>query len=249
MNIIKDGIYHRSTMESSFAPKLNPILITVAGMLLTTMVICSGCARKPISSTFSTTSIATSPSTISTTAISSTTTGSTPASSTPISSTIYQQYTNLAVKFHALLTFSLNNTNVSYPTDLAVPQVPVIWSGTSFSGTLHESGPGEDITDRVAGTISADGNVLVSLAYSRQVLRTTNSGTAFSVSLASVPLDIGASPGTYVYSGASIQGYVSGINYADGTIVSGQIVASTIYVSTDWGNIQQPPTLTIIFGK
>ena len=143
----------------------------------------------------------------------------------------------------------MNNTNISYPTDLAVPQVPVIWSGMSFSGTLHESGSGEDITDKVAGTISADGKVLVSLVYSRQVLRTTNSGTAFSVSLSNVPLDIGVSSGAYNYSGAALQGYVSGITYVDGTIISGQIIPSTVYVSTDWGNTQQPPTLTIVFGK
>jgi hypothetical protein len=119
----------------------------------------------------------------------------------------------------------------------------------SFSGKLQESGPGEDITDRVSGTVSADGRILVSLVYSRQILRTNNSSTSFSVSLSNVPIDIGTILGSYNYSGAVIQGYISSITYVDGTIVSGQIVASTTYGSTDWGNIQQPPTLTITFGK
>ncbi len=218
----------------------------VVPIVVAIMVACTGCARNLETSPLPPVSTSSTP--FSSTPVPSSPISSILVSSSSVSSSGLQQYKNLAVKFHAVLTFSLNNVNVSYPTDLAVPEVPITWSGTSFSGTLHESGPGEDITDKVAGTISADGKVVISLVYSRQVLRTTNSGTAFKVTLSNVSLEAGTIPGTFNYSGAVIRGYFSEIYYADGTIVSGQIVPSTIYISTDWENTQQSPTLTIAFG-
>ena len=221
----------------------------VAVVTIMVVGVCFGCSQKHIPTTSTNQSKTTSTSvnsTVITSLVVSSTTTTLSSTTNPI---IWQRYANLGVKFHAVLTFSVNNSKISYPTDLAVPQVPSTWSGLSFSGKLPESGPGEDITDKVDGTVSTDGKVLVSLIYSRQILRTTNSGTSFSVSLSNVPLDVGNTSGTYGYSGTAIQGYISAISYADGTIVSGQIVASTTYVSSDWGSIQQPPILSITFGK
>jgi hypothetical protein len=233
---------------------LIPKYVDVIALVATALIIGSGCAQKttqtpstftsatattPISSIVGTSNVGTSTIASSTTAVSSSTTNF----------LVFQQYTSLAIVFQALVTFNVNNTNVTYPSNLFVPQVPITWSGASFSGTLHESGPGEDITDKVAGVISADARTMVSLIYSREIVRATNSVTSYSISIFSLPLAAVNTSGIYIYSGFAIQGYVSEISYLDGTIVSGKLVASTTYVSSDWGNIQQPPTLTITFGK
>jgi hypothetical protein len=186
------------------------------------------------------------------TASTSTSTTLLPVSTTTITSTStntvnFQQYKSLAVDFRAVITFSISNTTTSYPTELAVPLVPITWNGLSFSGSLQESGIGEDVTDTVNGTVSADGKALVQLVYSRQIMRSTATGTYYSVTLQSVPLNAGIIAGLFNFTGSSIQGYATAINYIDGPIVSGQINATTTYVSTDWGNAQ-PPTLSITFG-
>jgi hypothetical protein len=194
-----------------------------------------GCGQK--TSSITSTTLPTSVSTSTTTALSVTT-----------SPVMVQQDRNLAIVFHALITFSIN-PNTSYATDLAVPAVPITWTGLLFSGNLQESGPGEDITDNVGGTISADGTSLITLVYSRKILRTNNTGTSYDIALHNVPLDTSINNLTFRYSGAVIQSYVSSISYADGTVNSGQIVSSNNYVSTDWANTQNPPTLTLTFGK
>ena len=186
----------------------------------------------------------------STTALTTTSTSLTATVSTLTADRAFlQQYKNWGVSFHAIVAFNINNTNTSYPSEFTVPQVPITWSGLAFSGTLQESGHGEDITDQVTGAFTADGKTLASLVYSRQILRTTGSGTYFSVALQDVPLIVIATVGSFSFTGSVIQNYIIGINYADGPVVSGQVTASTSYVSTDWASIQQPPNLMLTFGR
>jgi len=217
-------------------------IIQVTAAIATVGLMSYGCTPKSITSSSTTTSATA----VTTTSTSLTTTVST--STTDLA--LLQQYKNLGVSFHAIVTFNINNTNASYPSDFTVPQVPITWNGLGFSGRLLESGPGEDITDEMTGTVTADGKTLASLVYSRQILRTTGSGTYFNITFQAVPVNITIdSTGSFSFTGAAVQSYVTGINYADGPVVSGQVTASTSYVSTDWASSQQPPNLLLTFGK
>jgi hypothetical protein len=212
--------------------RLALVLTIVAGAIV-------GCTQKSSTLPAISSSTTTSPQSTSTANITSVTTNT----------VVFQSFHSFAADFRAFITFTVSNTTASYPTELAVPQVPVTWNGLSFSGNLQESGPGEDITDEVSGTVSPDGNTLSQLIYSRKIMRTTNTGTYFSITLRGVPLNAGLITGLYSFSGALLQQYVITINYMDGPIVSGQIEASTAYLSTDWANTQQMPALTLTFGN
>jgi hypothetical protein len=212
------------------------VRIFPVGIIVTAIALMSfGCTQKST----------TSASTLTSTTLPLSTTAITTSSMNTVN---FQQYKSLGVDFRAVITFSISNTTTSYPTELAVPQVPITWNGLSFSGNLQESGVGEDVTDTVNGSVSADGKTLVQLVYSRQIMRTTATGTYYSITLQSVPLNAGTIAGLFNYSGANIQGYVKAINYIDGPIVSGQINAITTYISADWANTQ-PPTLSLTFGN
>ena len=159
----------------------------------------------------------------------------------------------LAASLYGVVTFSFSGTTVVFPTQLFVPAVPIAWSGTSFSGHLEETGPGEDVTDEVSGVVSNDGNTALSLTYSRQVIRrTAGNGTFYRVSLKNVQT-IGPTGaiGVVAKSGADVRYYVVKVEYSDGSLSGGQIVPNTTYVSTDWANTNpgQVPTLQATFAK
>ncbi len=152
------------------------------------------------------------------------------------------------------MTFEFAGTAKTFP---SVPPVPITWAGTSFTGRLEEAGPGEDITYQASGAVSKDGDTLLSLAYSRQVIRpSANSGVFYRVTLQNVPVVNAADgaangPGKFEKAGAELQNYVVNIEYADGPLSGGRIAPNTTYVSTDWTNTGtgQTPTLKLAFGK
>ena len=156
---------------------------------------------------------------------------------------------HLAVSLQADMTFLSGGRNLSFPTQLFVPPVPITRNGASFSGRLEESGPGEDVTDLVNGTVSPDGATLLSLVYSRQVLRSAGTGTFYQVTLQNLPL-ASATLGAYSGNGPGLQTYVTGIAYEDGPLNGTQIMPTTTYVSTDWaGASGQKPALTLTFSN
>ena len=193
------------------------------------------------------------PASISNTVPAGTTSQPTASTSAPVTSNHLaqlQQNGHLAVTFHALMTFNTSGKTITFPSELFVPPVPIAWSGTSFAGRLEESGPGEDVTDEVSGTVSADGTTLISMVYWRQVLRTgVNSGTYYHVTLQSLPIVV-PSVGTFNGSGVDLQKHVVNIDYADGSLSGGRIVPATTYVSTDWTTgAGQMPSLSLTFTR
>ncbi len=169
---------------------------------------------------------------------------------------LIQKNGNLSVKFSGVMTFEYSGTQVTSFSELAVEGVPIIWMERLFSGKLEEFGAGEDITDEVHGSLSADGNWIETFYYSRQILRkTTNpSGTFYRITLKNVPITGAANgstagPGNFIKSGADAQKYITKIEYADGPVKGGQINSTTKYVTTDWGNTGkgQVPTMKVTF--
>jgi hypothetical protein len=165
---------------------------------------------------------------------------------------ILQGRTTLTVDFFGLVTFQTGASTITFPTVFFVHGVPIKWSGVSFTGHLEEAGPGEDITDTVVGTVSADGNTLASLVYDRRIIRPSlATGTSYRVILRDVPLFSGSALGAFQTTGVDIRQYVSAIEYADGPVTNGQIVSAFAYVNTDWTNTGagQSPTLKLSFGS
>ncbi len=171
---------------------------------------------------------------------------------------LIQQNGNLSVRFFSVMTFSSSGTLVTAPSELGVSGVPINWMGVIFNGRLEEFLAGEDTTDEVHGSVSADGNWIESMYYSRQILRTTAnpSGTFYRISLKSVPISGAASgstlgPGNFEKSSGDIQKYITQIEYADGPVIDSKINSITKYISTDWGNTfkGQIPTLKLTFAQ
>lgn len=182
--------------------------------------------------------------------------GPSPTTTTPVTTTtgpshlaVLQGTGAFTVDFSALVTFRSGQSETTLPAVFFVHGVPIAWSGTAFAGHLEEQGAGEDITDTVQGSVSADGNTLVSLVYSRRVIRTAYSnGTAYTVTLKDVPLASASRVGAFQGNGADLQRYVAGVQYLDGQVSGGQIISNFEYVGTDWtAGGAQSPTLKLSF--
>ncbi len=210
-------------------------MATLAGAILALTVFLPGCTPSAASTT-------------------SKQTGTTPptTSTGPNHLTFLQGTASLSVDLFGLVTYRTGTATATFASVFFVHSGPVKWSGTTFSGHLEEAGAGEDITDTVEGSVSADGYNLVSLTYSRVIIRpAVANGTSYTVSLAGVPLASGSNVGAFQLAGAGVQKYVSAIKYADGKLNGTQIVSSFEYVSTDWANTNpsEQPTLKVTFGQ
>jgi hypothetical protein len=171
---------------------------------------------------------------------------------------VIQEYGNLSARFYGLMTFKSSGTEVSFPSEFSVPPVSINWMGGVFNGKLEETGAGEDVTYEVHGGMSADGNWVDSVYFSRQILRKSanNSGSFFRVTLRSVPMvstvnGAASQLGSFEKTGADVQKYISKIEYADGPMNGNQIASNTDYVSTDWKNTNSArmPVLKLVLGK
>jgi hypothetical protein len=205
-----------------------------------------------------------------TTAQSSATSTPTGQTSTPLTSTnpaspssiqnilaVVQQTGNMSVSLSAIVSLQVSASTVSYPTVFAADQIPITWTGVNFNGRIEEQGPGEDLVDEAHGSLSADGNRVESMYFSRQVTRpSANSGTFFRVTLTQVPIvtivnGAATKPGIFDQTSTNLQQYVTKIEYLDGPLVNGQISSLSTYVSTDWlnNNPGQTPSLKLTFAN
>ncbi len=172
--------------------------------------------------------------------------------STPVSQSQYnlvavQQNKYLTARLYGLMTFDFAGTIVTFPTELTIASVPISWMGQVFNGQLEAVGPGKDITDQVHGSVSADGAWLLSLSYSRQIIRPGRDGVFYRITLKNVPIgkvaNGTASEDRSFQKEGDIQKYIEEIEYIDGLLDGNKIVPTTTYISADWANSsegQQP---------
>jgi len=166
---------------------------------------------------------------------------------------VIQQYKYLIARFYGSMTFDFKGTPFTFPTELTISSVPVTWMGQIFDGSTENNGPGNDVTDEVHGSVSADGKWVLMLSYSRQIARPAQKSIFYRVTLKNVPIDkagfgTGVASGTFDESG-DVQKYIDKIEYMDGIFENGQITPSITYISTDWSNPNQSlqPALKIAF--
>jgi hypothetical protein len=159
----------------------------------------------------------------------------------------------LIARLYGVMTFDYSGTTVTFPTELIISSVPLVWMGPIFDGKVENNGPGNDVTDQVHGSVSADGTWIVSLSYSRQIIRPGDKSLSYRITLKNVPIanaDTGTTntPGTFEKT-SDVQKYVQTIEYNSGIFTGGKIVPAITYVSTDWENAKtgMQPALKITF--
>ena len=69
---------------------------------------------------------------------------------------LLQQNRYLKGRLYGLAAFDYAGTIMTFPSEFTVASVPIEWMDVIFSGKLEEGGPGEDVTDQVHGSVSAD---------------------------------------------------------------------------------------------
>lgn len=159
----------------------------------------------------------------------------------------------LIARLYGVMTFDYSGTTVTFPTELIISSVPLVWMGPIFDGKVENNGPGNDVTDQVHGSVSADGTWIESLSYQRQIIRPGDKSLSYRITLKNVPIANAATgttttPGTFEKT-SDIQKYVQTIEYNSGIFTGGKIVPAITYVSTDWENAKQgmQPALKITF--
>ena len=152
----------------------------------------------------------------------------------------------LTARFYGLMTFDFNGEIFAWPTELAISSVPLVWMGQVFNGKIEVNG----LTDQVHGAISADGEWLLNLSYSRTILGST-SRTSYSLTLKNVPL-IGTTAnkpisGSFEKKG-DVQKYIETIEYQSKALPGFSPENDAKYISTDWSNSSSSvPALKITF--
>jgi hypothetical protein len=148
----------------------------------------------------------------------------------------------MTARLYGLMTLDFEGQQISWPTELTISSVPLQWMGQVFNGTVKAN----SLTDQVHGSISADGQWLLTLTYSRQVVQSA-SGVNYSVKLRNVP--IGSSANDTVKAGnfektGDVAKYVEEIGYVAGP-------PKSTYISIDWANSGQglQPILEVTFEK
>jgi len=163
---------------------------------------------------------------------------------------LLQQNGYVNARLFGLMTFAISTTSFTYPTDLTISSVPIVWMGQVFNGST-KGGPGGYTTDFVHGGVSPDGAWLLSFSYSRQIIRPGGSSTYYSVELKNIPLgQVGAAkPGIFEQKG-DVQKYVVQISYLGGgfSVPEG---SSSAYMYTDWTSTTEgrQPVLGVTFEK
>ena len=174
-----------------------------------------------------------------------------PASTTQGALTALQQYKYMNARLYGQMTFDIDGEQFTWPAELIIASVPLEWMGQVFNGTLKAGASGNDLTDKIHGSVSADGAWLLSLSFSRQIVRIGENGTYYRVTLKNVPIGANSyvtAPGVFEKVG-DIQKYVEEIQYIDGRWDGSKIIPNVNYISTNWVNTRSglQPILKLTF--
>jgi hypothetical protein len=165
--------------------------------------------------------------------------------------TALQQYKYMNARLYGQMTFDIDGEQFTWPAELIIASVPLEWMGQVFNGTLTAGASGNDLTDKIHGSVSADGAWLLSLSFSRQIIRIGENGTYYRVTLKNVPIGVNSyvvEPGKFEKVG-DIQKYVEEIQYIDGRWDGSKIIPNVNYISTNWINTRNglEPVLKLTF--
>jgi hypothetical protein len=158
---------------------------------------------------------------------------------------------NVTVGFTALMTFDVTgdfSQQFTWPATLAVPAVPITWTGNVFNGAAEDKQEGSALTDTVHGSISPDGAWINEMTYSRS-LSSQFSRVYFLVTLRDVPItrvagaenDNATIVADFIKKGSDIRKHIAKIEYFTG----GETTAT--YSSADWDDANGILNLNVEF--
>ena len=116
--------------------------------------------------------------------------------------------------------------------------INITWSGTSFSGSRA---PKSYFSDEISGTVSSDGNTLVTLDYKSHYISTdTSSGVPWiieetiEIRLQNVPISPGGPLFMTIVNGSGVQSCVATITDHTTNVKNGQQISESTLVSPVW---------------
>ena len=178
----------------------------------------------------------------------------TPANNATIPTSLSANRNYLSARFSGLVTFNVSGATVINATEFTMPRVPLVWAGHSFSGEIKQIGHLEYILYQTAGNVSPDGSKLESVVYSRKIIRASNDGNFYRISISNLPISSAANASqqgweTFKGTGADLQNYITMIEYAAGPTAGEEINPQTTYLSTDWANMNpgKKPVFSLSF--
>ena len=108
--------------------------------------------------------------------------GPEPTNSVPQVLRLVQDKNSVSASLTATMTFDDHGTKVTLPTECSVKDVPIMWSGNVFYGSVYEDAD-ERVISAVRGTISPDGSWIDTLKFSRQASGKSPTGLEFEITL------------------------------------------------------------------
>jgi len=171
------------------------------------------------------------------------------------SSSSLQQFGNVSASFLGLVTFESFGQTFTNPSEFGVPPIGIQWMGLIFNGTLAGAGFGKDITYQVHGSVSADGNWVESMFFSRQIVDSTGNSDFYRVTLRNVPLAQAVDSDKKAIAscqrnGSDVQRFLVKLEYSygpAGATATQQPLNTLNYISTDWKSTECAALLKLTF--
>jgi len=140
---------------------------------------------------------------------------------------LIQQNDSMSISLNVTSTFNNRSKMVTIPSEYAVTDVPVIWSGLMFSGGTYEDDKG-NVSSTIIGFLSSDGTWIESMTYSKTIVGQSMMGITYEVKLRNIPIfDEETGQPVNFEETLNVEKYVTSIKYS-------QLGIS--YVSSDWDN-------------
>jgi len=159
--------------------------------------------------------------------------------------------TTISVRLYGIMEYATYGIRFTHPTTLEVLTVPTGWMNYSFRGFDLRQEATQTITDQVHGTVSADAAWITNLVYTRYLTRSSaNDGVFYKVVMNNIPIvEIKEGMARAYVLGADIRKYVESVEYYEQSVVDGQLVITTTYLSTDWQQDigGQAPYILVLF--
>jgi len=146
---------------------------------------------------------------------------------------IYLRGINRVYDKNASPTESDIEQNVSFWT----ADTPIVWQDTQFSGTRNDTDTaGNMVNQTISGTVSKDGNTVLTLTCRLQV-EATNQSTTVTMVLQNIPLSyVNGMLTNFYLTSKDVQKYVYSLENVTVNKYMGAVYASTTYLSPIWTN-------------
>jgi hypothetical protein len=179
------------------------------------------------------------------------------SNSAQATSNYFEQFNAVSATFSGIVTLANGDQTSTVFTEFFTPVVPISWMGPIFYGRYEGSGAfGGDFVFDVHGSVSADGNWVESMYFSREVIQQDIlKGELLRVTLRNAPMTKSVdsqniNTAICEKSGSDVQRFIALIEYSNGLLVGTKplsVISDFRYISTDWSSTVNKPLLKLSF--